>query len=105
VESRSSIRQVQGFTGPSVGFARNAAPDIMDDSSSTEYFKLFLTEFLVTLLVEESNLYCHQYYILQAINSLPLQGIRDESFQCADSLNGVQEEDFNDELVVHDEPY
>jgi hypothetical protein len=64
VESRSSIRQVQGFTGPSVGLCCNAAPDIKDDSSPIEHSKLYLTEFMVTLLVEESNLYCHQYYIL-----------------------------------------
>jgi hypothetical protein len=58
----SSIRQVQGFTGPSVGLDRNAAPDIKDDSFPIEYSKVIFTEFVVTLLVEESSLYCHQYH-------------------------------------------
>jgi hypothetical protein len=75
MESRSSIRQVQGFIWPIVELAHNAAPDIKDDSSPIECSKLFLTEFLVTLLVEESNLYCHQCYILQATRTLQPQGI------------------------------
>jgi hypothetical protein len=61
--------------------ACNGAPDINDDSSPIEYSNLFLTEFLVTLLVEESNLYCHQYYILKATNSLPPQGIIGEEIK------------------------
>jgi hypothetical protein len=58
--------------------ACNAAPDIKDDSSPLEYSKFFLTEFVVILLVKESNLYCHQYYIQQATSSLPPQGITGE---------------------------
>jgi hypothetical protein len=75
VENRSDIRQVQGFTGPFVGLNPNAAPDIKDDSFRTEYSKVIFTEFVATLLVLESNLYCHQYYIIEANSSLPPQGI------------------------------
>jgi hypothetical protein len=60
VES-SSIRQVQGFTGPGVGLDHNTALDMKDDSSPIECSKHIFTEFVVTLLVEESNIYC--YYI------------------------------------------
>jgi hypothetical protein len=81
VESRSSIRKVQGFTGPSVGLNPNAAPDIKDDCSTIEYSKVIFTDFVVTLLVEESNLCCHQYYILQATSSLPPQGITGEEMK------------------------
>jgi hypothetical protein len=88
VESRSSIRQVQGFTGPSVGLDHNAAPDIKDDSSPIEYSSLFLTEFLVTLLVQESNLYCHQYCFLQATSSQPVQGITGEEMKVFNVLRG-----------------
>jgi hypothetical protein len=61
MEIRSGIRQVQVFTGASVWLDRNAAPDVKDDSSPIEYSKVIFTEFVVTLLVEESNVYCHQY--------------------------------------------
>jgi hypothetical protein len=42
MESRSSIRQVQGFTGHSVRLDHNVTPDIKDHFSRTEYSKLFL---------------------------------------------------------------
>jgi hypothetical protein len=51
VEKRSSIRQLQGFTGLSVGMDHNAAPDMKDDFSPTEYPKFIFTELVVTLLV------------------------------------------------------
>jgi hypothetical protein len=86
MESRSSIRQVQGFTGPSVGLCCNAASDIKDDSSPIEYYKLYLTEFLVTLLVGESYLHCHHCYILQATSSLPPQGITGEEMKVYNAL-------------------
>jgi hypothetical protein len=56
----------------------NAAHDIKDDDSLIDYSKVILTEFVVILLVEESNLYCHQYYILEATSSVPPQGITGE---------------------------
>jgi hypothetical protein len=86
VESRSSIKQEQGFSGPWVVLNPNAAPDIKDDYSPIEYPKVIFTEFVVTLLVEESNLYCHQYYILQATCSLPLQGITGEEMKILSAL-------------------
>jgi hypothetical protein len=51
-----------------------------------EYPKLYLKKFLVTLLAEESNLYCHQDYILQATSSLPLQGITSEEMKVYNAL-------------------
>jgi hypothetical protein len=86
MESRSSSRQVPAFTGPSVRLDNNAAPNIKDDSSLLEYFKLFFTEFVVTLLVEESNLYFHQYYIKKATSSLLLQGITGEEMKVLNAL-------------------
>jgi hypothetical protein len=59
----------------------NAAPDIKDDSSLIEHSKVIFKGFVVTLLVEESNLYCHQYYILQATSHLPPQGITGEEMK------------------------
>jgi hypothetical protein len=64
----------------------NAAPDIKDDSSPIEYSKVIFIEFVVTLLVEESDLYCHQYYILQAASSLPPQGITGEEMKIFNAL-------------------
>jgi hypothetical protein len=81
VESSSSILHVQGFTGHSAGLDHNTAPDIKDDSSPTEYPKVIFTELVVTLLMEDSYLYCHQYYILQATSSLPPQGITGEEMK------------------------
>jgi hypothetical protein len=86
MESSSSITQVPGCTGPSVGLDHKAAPDIKNDSSPIEYSKVIFTEFVVTLLVEESNLYCHQYYIIQATSSLPLQGITGEEMKIFNAL-------------------
>jgi hypothetical protein len=86
MESRSSIRQVQGFAGPSAGLDRNAAPEIKDDSSPIEYSKLFFTEFVVTLLVGESNMYCHQNDTQQATSSLPPQGIVGEEMKVFNAL-------------------
>jgi hypothetical protein len=59
----------------------NAAPDIKDDSSLIEHSKVIFKGFVVTLLVEESNLYCNQYYILQATSRLPPQGITGEEMK------------------------
>jgi hypothetical protein len=56
------------------------------DSSTTKYFKLFFTEFVVTLLVEESNSYCHQYYARQATSRLPPQGIAGEEMKVVNAL-------------------
>lgn len=53
--SRSSTRQVQGLTRPSVELAHSAAPGIKDYSYSIEYSKLLLAQFLVSLLSEESS--------------------------------------------------
>jgi hypothetical protein len=77
---------VPAFTGPSVGWDHNAAPNIKYDSSPIQYFKLFFTVFVVTLLVEELNLYCRQYYMLHAASSLPLQGITGEEMKFLNAL-------------------
>jgi hypothetical protein len=74
------------FTGPSVGLCGNVAPNIKEDSSPLEYFTLFFTEFVVTLLVEKSNLYCNQYYMRQATSSLPPQGITDKEMKVFNSM-------------------
>jgi hypothetical protein len=51
MEISSSIRQVEGFTGPSVELDHNAAPDIKYDFLPIEYFKEIFTESLFTFLV------------------------------------------------------
>jgi hypothetical protein len=45
----SGSRQVPAFTDSNVGLECNAAPNIKDDSSFLEYFKLFFTEYVITL--------------------------------------------------------
>jgi hypothetical protein len=51
VESRSSIRQVQGFTEPSAGLDHTATLDIKDDSSPIEYSRLFLVYFFGHIII------------------------------------------------------
>jgi hypothetical protein len=72
------IIHIISFRGHSVGLCHNASPNIKYDPSPIEYLKLFSTLLLVTLLVEESDLNYHQYYILQATISLPLHNITGE---------------------------
>jgi hypothetical protein len=56
--------------GPVFGLDQNATLDMKDHSFSINYSKLFHAFFLIILLLEESNLYCHQYYIVQATSNL-----------------------------------
>jgi hypothetical protein len=65
---------------------RNSIPDIKYESSPKEYFKLFFTEYVVTLLVGESNSFLHQYYIQQETSSLLQQGITGEEKKIFNTL-------------------
>jgi hypothetical protein len=60
---------------------RKATPHIQHHSSLIEYSEVFLAQFLIALLLEKSNLYCHQYYILQAASSLLRQCFKSEEIE------------------------
>lgn len=68
--SRSRIRDIKGFRGPSAWPTQNTEPNTKDVSSPTDYFKHFITEFLVTLSVEESDVRWQQCYTLPATSSV-----------------------------------
>jgi hypothetical protein len=58
---------------------------------------------VVTLLVEETNTFCHQYYIKEATNNLSPQGITGEELKAFSVLNLQMErdkEDISEELLV-----
>jgi hypothetical protein len=81
-----SSKQVPAFTGPNVKLDHNAAPNIKDDSSPLGYFELLFTENVITLLVEESNVYCHQYYSQLAPSSSLSQDITCEEMKVSVAL-------------------
>jgi len=91
--------QIPAHTGPPNVLDNNAVPIINEYSSLPEYFELLITESVVSLLVEEKNLYCHQYYSQQSTTRR--HKWRDERLHCTDYPDGTWTEDFTEELLVY----
>jgi hypothetical protein len=102
MENGKWCRQVLAFTGPNVGLEHNGVPDIKDNSSPLEYFRLFFTEYVITLLVEEFNLCCHQCYSQQAASGPLPQDITDEEMKVFIApILQMGPEDYTEELLVY----
>jgi hypothetical protein len=67
-----SLRVARGrpFTGSFTGLSPGVtAPNIDRNSTPLELLKLFFTDFLLLILVQETNRYCHQYYAAKGDDS------------------------------------
>jgi hypothetical protein len=60
------------FTGPPPGVT---APNIDRSSTPLKLLKLSFTDFLLTILVQETSRYCHQYYAAKGDDSPASQDV------------------------------
>jgi hypothetical protein len=64
--SNRNVGAALPFTGPTPG---SATPNITCSSISLQLLKLFFTNLLMLLLVEETNRYCRQYYDIKVMTT------------------------------------
>jgi hypothetical protein len=87
---------VPPFTGLPSGLDKNTAPTISNDSSPLEFFQLFCNDFVMNLLKQETNRYCHQYNDSQGGDRrrvIPFSG--------TNSPHGTQSKRLSERLLVH----
>jgi hypothetical protein len=87
--SSRNVSAALPFIGPTPGLA---IPNITCSSTPLELLKLFFTNFLMLILVEETNRYCRQYYDTKGDDNPAPQDvtIRNVPVSCLDFEDGPQ---------------